>query len=210
MATYKRIDGDYVITSINPQDDVIINTRKMTINGNLDVAGNLTYINVTELDIADPFIVLNASNTGAYAQDSGVLTHITSSLYAGIRYDNTTGKWQISSDTNAAGTGGAWANLVTGSGVTPPGGSNTNVQFNDNGSFAGTGNLTFDKSTNLLTVNGPQALGNVGSTPSTVANAVVMYNAVMGGGGTGLYVTSPAVTDELVSKTKAIIYGIIF
>ena len=35
-----------------------------------------------------------------------------------------------------------------------PGGSNTQVQFNDNGDFGGSANFTFDKTTNALSVNG--------------------------------------------------------
>jgi hypothetical protein len=39
---------------------------------------------------------------------------------------------------------------------------------------------------------------------------VVLYNKPLGDGGTGLYVVSSSVDDELVSKRKAIAYGIIF
>ena len=67
MATYKRIDGDYAITTLNSADNVTITTHTLEVVGNLDVSGNLTYINVTELNIQDPFILLNASNTGTYA-----------------------------------------------------------------------------------------------------------------------------------------------
>ena len=46
--------------------------------------------------------------------------------------------------------------------------------------------------------------------PANVANAVAVYSNVIGGGGTGLYFTSTSANDELVSKGKAIVYGIIF
>ncbi len=38
--------------------------------------------------------------------------------------------------------------------ITLPGGSNSQVQFNNNGSFAGSGNLTFNSSTNVLSCGG--------------------------------------------------------
>jgi hypothetical protein len=37
-----------------------------------------------------------------------------------------------------------------------------------------------------------------------------VYNKAVGSGGTGLYVVSASVDDELVSKSKAIVFGIIF
>jgi hypothetical protein len=48
------------------------------------------------------------------------------------------------------------------------------------------------------------------STPATTPNVAALYNKQVGSGGTGVYVISSAVNDELVSKTKAIVFGIIF
>ena len=42
---------------------------------------------------------------------------------------------------------------ATGSGANPPGGSDRQVQFNDNDTFAGDANLTFDKTTGTLHTN---------------------------------------------------------
>ena len=209
MASYKRIDGDYVITTINDQDNVTINTHTVTVNGNLDVSGNLTYINVTELNIRDPFILLNASNTGSYAANSGVLTHIDSTTFAGIRYDENAGEWQLSNNTSATGVTGTWTAIATGA-MTSPGGADTNIQFNDGGNFGGDGDFAFDKTTNRVTLQGHQVFGNIATAPASVANAVALYHNAEGAGGTGLYFKSTAVEDELVSKSKAIVFGIIF
>jgi hypothetical protein len=54
-----------------------------------------------------------------------------------LTYDNVTGEW-----VNAAPTGGGGT----------PGGSDTEVQFNDGGSFGGDSTFTFNKTTNTLTV----------------------------------------------------------
>lgn len=208
MTTYKRIDGDYNIVSINATDNVIVDTNTLVVQGNLDVEGNLTYINVTELNVKDPFILLNASNTGSYASNSGVLTHTAVSTFAGIRYDATANVWQLNyGSTDATGLTGAWANITTGGAV---GGANRQVQFNDGGSLGGNINFTFDKAASQVTVQGQMILGNIGTTPSAPANAAALYNDVVGSGGTGVYVRSTAVDDELVSKTKAIVFGIIF
>lgn len=209
MPTYKRIDGDYTISTINSGDNVIINTHTVSVNGNLDVVGNLTYINVTELNVKDPFIILNASNTGAYSANSGVLTHISSSSYAGIRYSSGTNQWEVSTDTSASGETGAWTPIQTGNTATP-GGANTQVQFNDAGALGGNANFTYNKTSSTVTLSGPLALGNLGATPSTTSNAATLYNNIEGSGGTGVYVKSSTVDDELVSKSAAIVFAIIF
>jgi len=208
MATYKRIDGDYAITTLNSADNVTITTHTLEVVGNLDVSGNLTYINVTELNIQDPFILLNASNTGSYASNSGVLTHTSVSTFAGIRYNATATQWEISSSTDTTGLTGTWSAIATGNATV--GGANTQVQFNDGGSFGGNANLTFDKAVSKLTVLGHMVLGNIGTTPIATANAAALYNKAVGSGGTGVYVKSSTVDDELVSKSAAIVFAIIF
>ena len=208
MTTYKRIDGDYNIVSINATDNVIVDTNTLVVLGNLDVEGNLTYINVTELNVKDPFILLNASNTGSYASNSGVLTHTAVSSFAGIRFDATANVWELNyGDTDSTGLTGSWSPISSGGSL---GGANTDVQFNDNGLFGGNSNFTFDKATSKVTIQGQMVLGNIGTTPAAPSNAAALYNNVVGSGGTGVYVRSTAVNDELVSKTKAIVFGIIF
>jgi hypothetical protein len=61
-----------------------------------------------------------------------------------------------------------------------------------------------------LTLRGHEVYGNIGATPAYTGNGVAVYNNTVGGGGTGLYVKNANVNDELVSKGKAIVYGIIF
>ena len=90
------------------------------------------------------------------------------------------------------------------------GGANTEVQFNDGGSFGGNANLTFDKAVSKFTVLGHTVLGNIGTTPIATANAAALYNKAVGSGGTGVYVKSSTVDDELVSKSAAIVFAIIF
>lgn len=208
MATYKRIDGDYSITTLNALDNVNITTNTVKVFGNLDVGGNITYINVDELNIRDPFILLNSSNTATYASNSGILTHRTSSTFAGLRWSNTTAQWEISSSTDDTGETGTWSQIATGSASVA--GANTEVQFNDGGSFGASANLTFDQSDNQLRLDGYVSLGNIGTAPAAPANAAALYNAAVGVGDTGVYVRSSSVDDELISRKKAIFYSLIF
>ena len=123
MSTYKRIDGDYNITTINSDDDINITTNTVTINGNLNVVGELTYIEVNELKVDDPFILVAANNTGSFASptfpDQGLVTQTSSGTYAGIRFDNGNATWQISPSVYSNGAPiVAYANIAQGSGVT--------------------------------------------------------------------------------------------
>jgi hypothetical protein len=231
MPSTKRIDGDYQITTLNLDDNVIINTNTVEINGklnvannvsisgNLDVSGNLTYINVSELNIKDPFILLNSSNTGSYSANSGVLTHITSNTFAGIRYNDNSGNWEVSSSTDTEGTSGSWQTVVSGNVVTEAAGNVTEIQFNggptgpnpgDPKSFNGSPNFTFDADAQLFTLQGQMVYGNVGISPNAVSNSVVVYHKQASIDGSGLYVKSSTADGELVSKQTATLLSIIF
>ena len=209
MNTVKRIDGDYTIQSINDTDKIVIDSNRVEISGNLEVSGNLTYINTEELEVKDPFILLNTSNTGSYNSNAGVLTHKTSSDFAGIRYNTNTSQWELSSSTSETGETGTWNAIATGASLTP-GGANTNIQFNDGGSFGGNANFSFDKANNTVTLDGAMVLADQGSNPSSVSNSTVLFANTVSGGGSGVYFVDGSTTDELVSKSKAIVYGIIF
>lgn len=208
MTSYKRIDGDYYITTINPGDKVYIQTDEVDVAGNLTVSGNLTYINVTELNVTDPFILVNASNTATYSSNSGLLTHKTSSDYAGIRYNNNSGSWEVSTSTGSSGTTGSWLPIIAG-GITAAG-ANTEIQYNDGGVLGANSAFKFDYATSRLTVGGTVALGYTSVPPTVVANAATMVANVPGSGGTGIYFNNNSNQDELISKSKAIVFSIIF
>lgn len=205
MATHKRVDGTYYIETINNVDNVEITTHTVKVFGNLDVQGNITYIDTTELDITDPFITLAANNTGLYS-NVGILAQKSSgpNTYASLRWNTTSGTWQVSPDNST------FVNIATGNVSTTPGGANTNIQFNNVGSFGGNVNYSFDVANAQVTLQGHQIFGNIATAPSAVANSVAVYHNITGSGGTGLYVKSPLVQDELVSKSKAIVFAIIF
>ena len=211
MPTYKRIDGDYTITTINSADNVIVVTNTLEVRGNLDVSGNLTYINVEELNVRDPFIVLNSSNTGSYASNSGILVHRTTTDYAGLRWSNNAVRWQLSNSTSSTGETGTWANILTDDTGQTAAGANTEIQYNSNNAFGASANLRFDQASNQLTLNGHEVLGLLVSDPSGTANSVTIWHRAQGSGGTGIYfrdATGPV--DELISREKSVLYSIIF
>jgi hypothetical protein len=75
-----------------------------------------------------------------------------------------------------------------------PGGPNTAVQFNNNNEFAGTGNFTFDSSSNTLAVQGTIVANNINSanfsgnfsslTGNTVVANIISANDITGNVGT--------------------------
>lgn len=205
MSTIKTTSSDYTI-NVGPYDSG--NSKwagTMNVNGNLNVAGNITY--VTDIAVNDAFIIVAANNTGTVT-DMGIIATKGTSSYAGLRFDVASNVWQVSSSVTGAGVPiAAYANIATGNASVS--GSDTQIQFNDSGSFGASGNLTFNKTTNVLTLQGSQTLGNVGSTPSSVSNSVVIYNKAPGAGATGLYVVSSTTNDEVTAYNKAKLLAII-
>ena len=201
MSTYKNTSGDLTLTGNNGLATLTVNYANTIFNGNFTYTGNLTTV--------DDFIVVGANNTGT-VQDLGLLAgiNVTTNTYAGLRFDVATNAWQISSNVTGLGAG-TYSNLLTSGSPSVAAGSNTQVQFNQSGVLGATANLTFDYAANKLTLTGHQAFANIAK-PTNVSNAVVLYSNAIGSGGTGLYFTSASANDELVSKSKAIVFGIIF
>ena len=201
MAIYKNISSDWYIS-------VDSGVGTIYVDGNLDVAGNITF--VSELAVNDAFIIVAANNTGTVTSMGLVATRVANSSFAGLRYDSTANAWQISTSVAANGAPvAAYANIATGTATVA--GANTQVQFNDSGAFGATANLTFDKSLNQLTITaGSQRLGNIGSAPAAVANSAVLYNLAPDLGASGVYARTTSTEDELITAVRARLFSIIF
>jgi hypothetical protein len=230
MATYKRIDGDYSITTLNSADNVHITTHTVKVHGNLDVLGNITYIESTDLLVDDPFITVAANNSGsgsgASFPNQGLVAQTGGNSFAGLRFHNDTGEWQISASVDANGApitayqpiGIATAGL--------PGGPINSIQYNaGSGVFGGNSEFSYSAANSTVTldqtlldlvdaniqVDGSLILANIATAPvSPVANSVQVYHNQAGSGGTGVYFQDSSTSDELVSKSKAIVFSIIF
>lgn len=220
MTTHKRIDGDYVITGIQSSDNVVINTHTLEVNGNLSVRGNLTYIEVSELKVDDPFITVAANNSGtgnsAAFPNQGLVAQTGTGTFAGLRFHNDTGEWQISSDVSADGAPISSYQPIGISTAGLPAGPINSVQYNaGNDEFGGQAEFLVDFANASLFLDAPMSFGNLSDQPPSNgnirANTVYLYHSSEGSGGTGLYFESDIKPrDELVSKTKAIIFSIIF
>jgi hypothetical protein len=203
MATVKNTSGNYTIT-------VADGLGLLTINADLDVIGNITYIDSTELKVTDPFITVAANNNGAI-QSMGLVAQKTTTSFAGLRFNTVSGDWEISDSVNAEGDQISPYQAIL-AGVLPsttPGLPNNSVQFNVSNVFTGNSAFTFDVANSKVNITGQLVLGNIATTPTATANSAALYNGTVGAGGTGVYVRSTTVNDELVSKQKAIVYSLV-
>lgn len=203
MASFKNVNDNYTLNVGTDANGVYNGSGTFTINAQTVFEGNVTY-NVPSTTTS-AFYIAAANNTGTIT-DMGLLGQTGQTTFAGFRFDTLVNAWQTSP--NVYGNGApitAYANIGS-----TPGGDDTQIQFNNNGVFAGIANLTYSIPNNQIRINGSEAFGNIGVIPGNVANAVVLYSNAVGQGGTGLYFTSSTANDELVSRRNAIIYGIIF
>ena len=209
MASVKSVNTDYTLNCGTPPGVGIF-----TINAQTVFAGNVTY-DYPALSTS-AFITVAANNTGVIT-DMGLLaqtgggTDIANGTFAGLRFDTIANAWQISNSVTSNGAPvSSYANIATTESLVA--GSNTQIQYNANNSLGASGNLVFDYANSVLTLSGIEALVNVGgSSPTTpVANVTYIYSNPVEGGGTGLYFVSPETSDELISRSKAIVYSLIF
>ena len=219
MSVTKRIStGDYNLTTAATAANVVVTTDTFKIFGNLFVQGNTSIINVANISTADPTITLNSNVTVPFQGNSGI------QINRGIGYaepalfwNETVLAWQTV--TNIANIS-TYVNIGSGSGS---GSVGTGVAGHlpyyaasiDTVVDAGN-NLTWNGA-NLLTITGNvQTTGlrfaNTAGAPTAVTGNIALSGNTTGGslGGTGIYFNNNVESDELVSKTKAIAYSIIF
>ena len=216
------------VSATNTTTGAFVVTGGVGISGNL-YAGNLSGTNIT-----------GTLTTGAQPNitSTGSLTGLTVSNATGIVNFTTTANVTLGAVANLHISGGSadyvlktdgagnlsWVAQSGGGGGGSPGGSNTQIQFNDAGSFGGTANLTFDKTSNTLsatnltsggTVNFTTAsnvsLGSVGNIKiaggsadqvlKTDGTGNLSWVAQSGGGGSSTSITIIAVTDETSNIT---------
>jgi hypothetical protein len=143
-------------------------------NGQYSVVNGVTYRYnssrnswTRNLSSANAVVISNANvststTTGALRVTGGV--GIGGNLYSGGSLYTTNGVfWTGNNNPYSSGTGGG------GSGT--PGGSTTQIQFNDSGVFGGSANFTFNKTNSSITLNGNASVNNL----TTLGGQVLGY-----------------------------------
>jgi hypothetical protein len=215
MSHTQRFSDNYKLESIGGAGTVEIEATTLTVTGNLVVAGTNTAVNSTDLDIADKTIVLNKGETGAGVTspvhsgieiDRGTLTN------TGLRYNDTSNKWELTND------GSTWADILAGASagmlnvvedITPQLGGALDVNGQTITS-ASNGDIVVDPNgTGQLKINHAISLHNE-SDPSATADYNKLYAKTPSEGGSGVFFVNSTTSDELVSKTKAMVFALIF
>lgn len=144
-------------------------TGGVGIGDDLYVAGSIT-IEDENLDIkaAGDIRFWNDTNTN-YVGFSAPSSIFANKIYVLPQSDGASGQYLR---TNGLGTL-TWASVTSPSGGTPPGGVNTNVQFNDNLEFGGNNSFTFDAETLTVTVSKLVSTDTTPSTSTTTGSAIV-------------------------------------
>ena len=190
MAAVKRLNTTYTL-----------DTTDVYLTGNLHVTGftNVTIydtntISVTNTNVADRTIALNVGETAwgvggnAAPGQSGIIVDRGLQANVALRWNEIYDNWELTTD------GTTYGNIST--------------------STAGLTAVVDDTSPQLggnLETNGFHIrLDNTLITPSAIPNAVLIGAATPGSAGSGLFVVnSSTAIDELVTKSKAIVFSII-
>ena len=110
---------------------------------------------------------------------------------------------------NGGGGGGSLNNVVED--TTPQLGGDLDVNGKNIVSAASNEDIAIIPSgTGKVTIEAGLKLNDQAITPTSAAGATVLYADTASGGGTGLFFVDGSTSDELVSKSKAIVYGLIF
>jgi hypothetical protein len=204
MAQTTRFNGTWDITGIDALSNVQINSHSLIVNGNLRVLGSVSNIAATNTQITDNIITLNQGETGSgvTAVYSGIEINRGALPNSAIRWNESNTRWELTTD------GSTYIQIATGSqGITaviedtiPALGGNLNVLSRSVFS-ANTAYVKFD--TNV-------AIKNTTVAPATQSGYNVLYTQTPSSGGSGVYVTNTTTQQqELVTKTKAIVFALI-
>ena len=218
MSQGTRFTGDYNIAAINPAaSNVIVTAHTLTDRGNLNIIGNVSEVTSDNIAITDNVVTLNAGETGAgvtgitagIAVDRGTLSSTE------LRWNEAVPQWELSND------GVTYLGIATLSALgsvfsvvqdpEPQLGGNLDVQnktiFSSNTAY-----VTFGLNGSEIGQSvGGIAIENTIVAPEFKADHNVIYTQEPAGGGSGVYVTNAVVqAEELITKSKAIIYSLIF
>lgn len=212
MSIIKNVGSSYTINTINHDDPIILDSNIVIIRGNLTVMGNTETITTSNTIISNTEIVLNGGTVGSPVLDAALVVERGTSPDVKVKWNETDDVWQITND------GITYYNIVaTTTGNTrlvddalPQLGANLNTANYTITNYDGD-NVYIDPTQNLQ-LDGNIQLKKFETTPDIVSNYNILSASNVSTGGTGLFVTNDegVVNQELISKSRAIVYSIIF
>ena len=214
MSTNKKISGDYNIETISGNVGI---TSDVVITGNLTVTGTSTEIVSTDTAITDRVITLNDGETGAGVTGgtSGIEIDRGSSTNSRLVYDESDDTWKLDNGSGAlvaiatsAGGGVGITEVVED--TTPQLGGDLDVNGQSIISTSNGNIVVAPNGSGELQIDGTAIRVENSSAPSAETGYNKLYAGTVSSGGSGLFFVNDDASDELVSKSKAIVYGIIF
>ena len=103
--TINALGGDVTLGA--DTNDTITSKGHMVVEGNLTVSGTATAINTTQTTINDNIITLNNDATGTPSQNAGIEVERGDATNVALRWNETTDKWQVTTD------GSSYGDIVT-------------------------------------------------------------------------------------------------
>jgi hypothetical protein len=165
----------------NATSGALRTTGGLAVAKDVYVGGKITIANNNiEIKTSGEARFYNTSNTN-YVGFSAPDTINADKIYVLPQQDGTSGHFLR---TNGSGVL-SWAAVTSPSGGTPPGGSNTQVQYNDSDEFGGSASFTFDSGTGIVTTPILTATGAI-STTDTTASTNSTTGSIKAGGGVGV------------------------
>lgn len=226
MSATKRIDGDYSIISTNktPGDSdpgfakILFDTNLVDITGDLRVAGNATFIDKENVTISDNIIELNKGEigTGVTLDFAGIQIDRGLAINADLLWDEILDQWTVDLGTGVRknilvafpAQGPALHNIVED--ITPQLGGTLDVNGQVIGAVTNGDVILAVGGSGVILLQGPVIL-NANAPPGAIgAGDIALFTGDDTGGGTQIHFINDTQTDELVSKTKAITYSLIF
>lgn len=210
MSRVARITGDYTLTATG---DVNIGATVVRIGGDLIVTGTTSTVNTTDTTLADNIITLNDGELGAGVSlgFAGIEVDRGTDPTVGLRWNETTDQWEITSN------GSTWSSITTGAAtfdlvndLTPQLGGDLDMNGFDIVSLSNA-DIVLDPDGTGVVIATPLALDESAPEPAVKTGYNVVY-AVSGDtpGGSGIHFKNDQTEDELISKSKAIVYSLIF
>lgn len=213
MAQTKKVTGVYTIAATGGTTL----DSEVTVTGNLTVTGTTNSVETTNTRITDNIVTYNQGASGAGVGGtgfSGIEIERGSLDNALLVFDESDDTFKVSTDGGssytALATGGGGLNNVV-EDTTPQLGGDLDI--NGKNIISATSNMDIQlipNGTGRVTVTSALKLNDQLSAPSSATGATLLYADTAAGGGTGVFFVDGSTSDELVSKSKAIVYGLIF
>ena len=204
MAQNTRFNGTWNITGIDATSNVQVNSHSLIVNGNLKVLGTVSNIATTNTQLTDNTITLNQgeSGYGVTAVYSGIEIDRGTAQSVSLRWNEALSRWELTTD------GSTFVKISTGNNGLPAVVEDPTPQLGGNlDVFA---RSIFSSNTQIIKHDTNVAIQNTTVAPSITSGYNTVYAQTPGGGGSGLFITnSTTQQQELVTKTKAIVYALI-